>query len=92
MADPKRFIQKPVVSVEAIVVLTEDQMGALEALAGYGTDKFLECFYANMGKAYLSKHEAGLRSLFELVRQEVPSILSRANDARMAFNSKGTNP
>jgi hypothetical protein len=48
--------------------LTDEEVKALDALVGYGADSFLRVFYQQLGKSYLSPHEAGLRSLFEAVR------------------------
>ncbi len=70
--------------MEATISLSENELRALEALAGYGTDKFLEVFYENMGKHYLTPHEAGLRSLFESVRGDGRSLLHRIDAAREA--------
>ncbi len=59
---------RPTVKMQITIVLSEDEAGALDALAGYGTDAFLKVFYEHMGKAYLKPFEAGLRSLFDSVR------------------------
>lgn len=42
------------------LVLTEDEARALEAICGYGPDKFVEWFYRNHGKHYLKPHEKGI--------------------------------
>lgn len=55
----------PRVTVEAIISLDQDELGALDALAGYGVDAFLTLFYKHMGEAYLKPHEAGLRSFLQ---------------------------
>lgn len=77
--------QRPKVEVSATFLLTEEEIGALDALAGYGVDPFLEVFYAKLGKAYMQPYEEGLRSLFESVRRQVPGILRRAKEAREVF-------
>lgn len=79
--------QKPKVDIQATFVLDEDELGAMDALVGYGTDRFLKAFYELMGEAYLKPHEAGLRRLFESFQKSVPGILSRAEKARKAFNA-----
>lgn len=56
------------VEISATLELTQAEIGALDALAGYGTDTFLKVFYERMGKAYLQPYEAGLKSLFAKVR------------------------
>ena len=83
-----RIKQAPTVSVEATFVLSEPELRALDALVGYGADAFLGVFYKNLGKAYMQPHEAGLRTLFESIRESVPQILRRADEARKAFSSK----
>lgn len=77
--------QRPKLEVEVVMRLSEAEVRALEALAGYGTDGFLEVFYKHMGKHYLQPHESGLRSLFEGVKEHLPPIMARTNDARRAF-------
>ncbi len=81
-----KIVGKPNVGLEFNFQLNEAEARALDALVGYGTDKFLEVFYQKLGKAYLSPHEQGLRSLFDAVRKNVPPLISRLNDAKSAFN------
>ncbi len=83
-----RLITNPVVNVSAVMRLTEQELAALDALAGYGIEPFLEVFYAKMGRHYLTPHENGLRTLFETIHNEVPTLLRRAQDAREAFCPK----
>lgn len=82
------IIQKPKVEVSATMQFSEAELRALDALVGYGSDAFLKVFYEKMGKHYMQPHEAGLRSLFESVRQVVPGILSRTDDARRVFTGE----
>jgi hypothetical protein len=82
-----RITQKPTVAVSATLLLSESELRALDALVGYGVDPFLEVFYAKMGRAYLEPHERGLRELFDSIRSTVPGVLSRADDAREAFEA-----
>lgn len=80
-----QIVQKPNVEVSATMQFNEAELRALDALVGYGADPFLAVFYENLGKAYMQPHEAGLRSLFESVREAVPGILRRTDDARAVF-------
>lgn len=73
---------RKIVTVEATLTLTEDEICALDALAGYGTEAFLNCFYKNMGRHYLERHEKGLLSLFDKVRQTAAPALGAAAFAR----------
>jgi len=73
---------KPTVTVEATFRLNEQEIAALDALAGYGTEAFLKVFYEKLGRSYLEQHEAGLRSVFETVRKYAGPALSRTHRAR----------
>ena len=80
-----RLTQVPTVEVSATIKLNESELRALEALVGYGTDSFLKVFYGQMGKTYMQPHEAGLRSLFTVIRSDLNPILARADAAKKAF-------
>jgi hypothetical protein len=67
-------------------VLTKGEAKALDALAGYGTDPFLKCFYEHMGKSYLQPYEKELRNLFERIRQDLPKEVSKIETAETAIN------
>jgi hypothetical protein len=47
--------------------LNGDEMLALDAIVGYGTDNFLKVFYQFLGRHYLQPHEKGCRTLFDKV-------------------------
>ena len=82
---------RPSISASIVIVLTEEEAGALDALAGYGTDQFLKVFYEKIGKSYLEPYADGLRSLFESVRNgpcSVRFILDRARKARQVFDGQ----
>jgi hypothetical protein len=66
---PVAKIHRVGAEVNTIVVLelSEDEVGALDALAGYGTDSFLKVFYANLGEAYMKPYENGIRKLFKSI-------------------------
>lgn len=81
-----KIAQQPTVSLNVTIQLNEAEARALDGLVGYGVDGFIDLFYKNLGDHYLKPHEAGLRSLFEDLRQTLPSMLSRADEARKAFN------
>jgi hypothetical protein len=82
------IVQKPKVEVSATMQFNEEELRALDALVGYGTDAFLKVFYEKMGKAYMQPHEVGLRTMFESIRQTVPGILRRPDDARRVFTGE----
>ena len=78
------------IGVAVVLVLTEAEAGALDALAGYDTDAFIKTFYEKMGRAYLEPYEVGLRSLLDSVRDTsgIRLVLSRLRDARLVFNGE----
>lgn len=71
-----------IVTIQATITFDEAELRALDALVGYGFEPFKRVFYDKLGKAYMEQHEAGLKSLFDSIRQEVPSIIGKAEDAR----------
>ena len=75
------------VEVNLILSISEAEARALVAMTGYNADNFLKFFYEMLGTHYLKPHEAGLRSLFETIRAELPAHLKRADNARQAFKS-----
>jgi hypothetical protein len=85
MSNESRIVEMPRVEVSVSIKLNEAEMRALDALVGYGTDSFLQVFYEKLGKSYMQPHEAGLRSLFSAVSENIPAILRRADAARKAF-------
>ncbi|AGS80979.1 hypothetical protein [Caulobacter phage Cr30] len=68
-----------------LVELTHGEARALDALAGYGFDSFIQVFYKEMGKTYLQPYEKDLKSLFEKVRHEVPRMTHRIETAHQVF-------
>ena len=79
--------QQPKVEVTTQFTVTEVELRALDALAGYGDDAFIKVFYEHLGKAYMQKHEAGLRQFLQSVRNFAPGIIHRTDAARKAFNN-----
>lgn len=73
------------IQVYVTLEVTEDELHALGALAGYGTDKFLKAFYEKMGKSYLEPHAKGLRSLFEEALTHSERIKKAAEAARETY-------
>ena len=84
-----KIIGQGTLKAEIVLVLSEEEAGALDALVGYGFTAFRNVFYEKLGKAYMEKYESGLKSLFESVRSgegSVESPLTRFRDARAVFN------
>ena len=70
------------------ISLSESEARALDALVGYGDDAFIKKFYETLGIAYMGPHEAGLRSLFKRLREDMPPQLRRIDQARGVWNGK----
>jgi hypothetical protein len=88
-------IKKQDVQISARLTLTidEEELLALDAIAGYGTDAFIKAFYTTMGQHYLQPHERGLRTFLESVRscaglakdaKECREFMRQTNAARVA--------
>lgn len=77
--------QLPKIECSVSLTLSESEMRAFDALVGYGEESFLKVFYDKLGRAYLGPHEAGLRTLFKAVRDQLPNILHRVTEARKVF-------
>lgn len=73
---------KTAVSITATLTLTEGQLRALDALAGYGDDAFFKAFYLKLGKHYMQPVERDMRELFAVIRKEVPKALSEIEESR----------
>ncbi len=82
MAQIKTF---PKLQVEITLSLNEEEARALDAIAGYGFDSFINFFYETMGTTYLKPHENGLKTLFEGVRSQLPQFLSKMDKAKKEF-------
>lgn len=80
--------ERSVVKVDAKFTVSEGELRALEALAGYGDDAFIEMFYKTLGKTYLQPHEKHLREFLKSIRSIATPILSRTDSARKAFNKE----
>jgi len=78
------MITKSQITINLVIEINESEARALDALAGYGPDSFLEVFYKQLGKYYMAPHEYGLRTLFGKIRTEIPSQLSKIDKAREA--------
>ncbi|MCK9377680.1 MAG: hypothetical protein M0P73_16230 [Syntrophobacterales bacterium] len=88
MSHEPRILDHADIEVTCTLRITEDELRALDALAGYGLEPFLKVFYKEMGAHYLKPHEDGLRRLFRSFREEGGSILSRADSARKVFRGQ----
>lgn len=73
------------IEFKLVLVLSEIETRALDALVGYNFDDFVRVFYEKMGHSYMKPNEEGLRALFETVREIVPQKLARLDRARQAF-------
>ena len=79
------IIGRPNVNLDLTFRINEAEARALEDLAGYGDDSFIKAFYEFLGKCYMEKHEAGLRSFLCSVRKFLPPQLAKLDEARQVF-------
>lgn len=80
-----KLIAAPMADLKVQLELNYHEVAALEALAGYGFENFVKVFYEHLGKCYLKPHEQGLKTLFETVRQDLPSIINKFQNAKEVF-------
>lgn len=83
MAD---IIARPKLDLRVTFSVNEAEARALDALAGYGDDAFIKVFYDKLGQHYMGPHESGMRSLLCSIRDHLPAILSRSDEARKIFD------
>jgi hypothetical protein len=76
---------RPKCSCVITLGLEEEEARALLALTVYGDDAFIDAFKTKLGRSDLEPAEAGLRSLFKGVRDILPGLLHRIDNARIAF-------
>ena len=80
-----QIIGRPNVNLDLTFRINEAEARALDDLTGYGIDAFINAFYEKLGKAYMEKHEAGLRSFLNSVHKFIPPELAKLDVARQAF-------
>ena len=66
--------------------LTIKEAKALEAIAGYGVDAFLEVFYPKMGKHYLKANEDDFRALLVKIQSSLPNEIAKIDAAEKAIS------
>lgn len=80
--------QKATLAVKISFTVSESEARALDALAGYGDDAFIEAFYAKLGAAYMRDHEQGLREFLQSIRTAMPGELKTIDCARAALAAR----
>ena len=65
--------------IKITLELTIPEAKALNEMVKYGTKAFLEGYYKQLGKSYLQPHERGVISLFETVKNTLPSELYKVD-------------
>lgn len=65
--------------------INEQEARALDALAGYGDDAFIQAFKEKLGEAYLRNHENGLRTFLRSIREVVREGLATLDKSRQLF-------
>lgn len=54
--------------VTVTLELCANEVGALDALIGYGFDSFYKAFQDHLGKHYMEPHKTGLKTFFESIK------------------------
>jgi hypothetical protein len=80
--------QRPKVECECTIRLTEGEMRFLDAMVGYGWKSFIETFEKHMGQSYVRDYKQSGEVLFHTIREHIPPILARVNDARAVFSGE----
>lgn len=80
--DMAKAITKPKITVSITIEIDESEARALDALAGYGDNSFIEMFYKSLGKHYMQPYEDGLRSFLKTIRGVVAPALNHVDAAR----------
>lgn len=75
-------IAKPTLNVTVAFEVNESEARALDALAGYGDDAFIQALYVHLGRAYMENHGSGLRTFLQSIRDIVRPGLSVIDKAR----------
>ena len=70
------------IKITATLTLTEGQLRALDALAGYNHDAFFRAFYVKLGKHYMKPFERDMRDLLNAINKQVPQALAGVREAR----------
>ena len=81
-----KVISKPTLDVRVQFEVDEIEARALVDLAGYGTDAFIQAFYGALGKAYMQRHEQGLRRFLDTISKVVEPSLHNVDRARNLLN------
>lgn len=77
---------KPTISFSVTLHMNESEARALDAIVGYGFDSFYDHF-TKLGTHYIGPHKEGCRTLFESVRQALPSALANIDESRKALKT-----
>ncbi|HYB97533.1 MAG TPA: hypothetical protein VEC57_00170 [Candidatus Limnocylindrales bacterium] len=62
--------------------LSEAEVRALDGIFGYDVEIFLKVFKERMGRAYVEKHEDGVRSLHATIRGQLAKPIAEIGLAR----------
>lgn len=81
---------KATINFSSTINLNESEIRALDALVGYGDDTFLKAFKEKLGESYIRNHEAGLKSFFAAVRDQVLPTLYDINQAWKDLHAAAT--
>ncbi len=80
------------VAFSGTLTLSEAELRVLDAMAGYGTEAFLEAFYKHLGRSYMKPYEGGIRELFDSIKKSVPAQLAKVDEARRLLHMRPAQP
>lgn len=80
------IVSNPEIKVSCTFTVSEQEMRALDALAGYGDEAFIKTFYEKMGTSYLKPHEQGLREFLKSIRSVVAPSINQIDNVRKFIN------
>jgi hypothetical protein len=79
--------QRPKVEVTATFTLDEEELRALEHMTQWGVNSLMYAL-RKLSLSEFAQHEPAITRWFGAIREKVPGILTRADDARKAFNGE----
>lgn len=84
-----RIITNASIELNLQFVVNESEARALELMASYGDSSVIEAITMVIGASNMKTHAAALRSFLIAIRDEIPPVLNRVNEARKTFKAKG---
>ena len=68
-----------ILDVKITLTLNYYEAQALSQMIKYGSKAFLEGYYKQLGKSYMQPYENGVKSLFQSIRDNLPSKIKEVD-------------